>query len=223
MQLLEKIISVIAPHTCLGCGVEDDLLLCEGCQQSLALVPSRCYRCKAVTPRYEVCKPCQAGTPLRQVVVFAHHSELAKELIHHMKYERARAGMAEAATLMSELVWQLPTHAIYTHIPTASSRVRIRGYDHAKVLARCLALPGTAVRATLLARLGQAHQVGSSRAERLRQLQDSFRPVHARRLQGRHVVLVDDVLTTGATLETAARTLKRAGAKRVSAIVFAQA
>jgi predicted amidophosphoribosyltransferase len=54
-------------------------------------------------------------------------------------------------------------------------------------------------------------------------LQSAFRPIRAETIRGRHIVLIDDVLTTGATLEVAARTLKRAGAKRVSAIVLAQA
>jgi predicted amidophosphoribosyltransferase len=89
----------------------------------------------------------------------------------------------------------------------------------AKALARQMGVPYR----THLRRIGQAHQVGANRAERLRQLRGAFRLAHAEALRGKHIVLVDDVLTTGATLETAARALKRAGASRVSAIVFTQA
>lgn len=223
MNVLEKLIAVIAPHTCLGCGVEDNRLLCEGCSQSLVLVPSRCYHCKGVTDDYAVCRNCATRTSLRQVIVYAHHADVAKELVHRMKYERAQAGTHEAAVLLAPLLAYFPDDIVLTHVPTASSRVRTRGYDHALLLVRSLSRFAVINRLTCLRRVGQAHQVGANRAARLRQLQNAFRVIRTESIRGKHVVLVDDVLTTGATLETAARELKRAGAKRVSAIVFAQA
>jgi predicted amidophosphoribosyltransferase len=72
-------------------------------------------------------------------------------------------------------------------------------------------------------RIGQAHQVGAGRAQRKKQLDGVFRPRHIERIKGQHIILVDDVLTTGATLESAARTLRRAGAAQVDAWVFAKA
>ena len=139
-----------------------------------------------------------------------------------MKYERARAGIAEAAALLGPLMPCMPTDVVLVHIPTATSRVRQRGYDHAGLLARSLSRQERIAHVGCLSRMGQAHQVGSGRMARLRQLEHAFRLVRQDRIRGRHVVLVDDVLTSGATLETAARVLRRAGAARVSAIVFAQ-
>ena len=223
MPLLENLVRLFAPHICLGCGAEEDRLLCESCVTELVPVPSRCYRCKAVTEDYKTCRECSARSPLDQVAVFTHHQALAKELVHRMKYERAQAGAREMAELMSALLPSFGAEVLVCHIPTATSRVRKRGYDQALLLSRFLARGRSVPRAALLLRTGQAHQVGSRRTERLRQLEGAFRPTHMHRAQGKHVVLVDDVLTTGATLERAAQTLRRAGAKRVSAIVFSQA
>jgi len=148
---------------------------------------------------------------------------MAKELVHRTKYERAQSGTREMAVAMTTLMSLFDANVVLAHIPTASSRVRTRGYDHARLLAKYIARHQKLPTATLLARIGQAHQVGSNRAQRVKQLEGAFRPVREAQIRGKHIVLVDDVLTSGATLETAARVLKHAGAKRVSAIVFAQA
>lgn len=221
--MLERLIAVFAPHVCIDCGCEENRLLCEGCTASLPRIPSRCYRCSSITDDYEVCRDCTASTPLSRVLPVTFYAHPADKLVHRLKYERARAGAAEIAAAMAILVPCLPEGVLLTHVPTASRRVRERGYDQAHLIARSLARQAGLPYASMLARAGQAHQVGSGRTARIRQLRGAFRPLRPASIYGKHVVLIDDVLTTGATLEEAARTLKRAGAKRVSAITFAQA
>ncbi|HSX05969.1 MAG TPA: phosphoribosyltransferase family protein [Candidatus Saccharimonadales bacterium] len=140
-----------------------------------------------------------------------------------MKYERAQAGVAEIALLLARQLAGFSGDAVLVPVPTATSRVRARGYDHAALLAREVSRLTNTPRRIVLRRVGQAHQVGSRRSQRLEQLQAAFRPVQVNEIRGRHIILIDDVLTTGATLEAAARVLRRAGAARVDAIVFAQA
>lgn len=224
MPLIEHIISLYAPHRCLGCDAEEDTLLCEGCAATVPRVPSRCYKCRAVTKGSETCKKCQTTTPLKHVYVAAHYDDqLVRHLLRATKYERAQAGVRTMTMFMLPTLPSLATEPLLVAVPTATSRVRQRGYDQAVLLTRQLKERAGLQSVRLLARIGQAHQVGAGRAERLKHLQGSFRPVHINKIRGAHILLVDDVLTTGATLETAARVLKKAGAKQIDAVVLAQA
>ena len=106
-------------------------------------------------------------------------------------------------------------------VPTATSRVRSRGYDHAKLLAKELAGAAQLKHESLLLRLCQTRQAGAKRQTRIQQLEGAF-GLKKQDIKGKHVLLVDDVVTTGATLEEAAKVLKQAGAKTIDAVVFAQ-
>ena len=109
-------------------------------------------------------------------------------------------------------------------MPLSASRLRERGFNQSFELAKHLA-PQKADGRTLL-RLGHSiHQVGASRAERLAQAHNTFwvAPLRIAELRGKRVVLVDDVMTTGATMFEAARTLRQAGVAHITGLVFARA
>lgn len=223
MLLFERFISIYAPFCCLGCGAEQDRLLCANCEQALPRAVSQCYICHAATRDFAVCQSCQKRSPLRHVYVAVPYDGLVKEILHAAKYERAKSGLDEIAAFMAPLLDAVLPGSVLVHVPTATSRVRQRGYDQAEVLSRRLAKAQGLPHIAALARIGQAHQVGAGRAERLRHLDNAFRVRYASKVKGAHLILVDDVLTTGATLETAARALKKAGAAQVDAVVFARA
>lgn len=223
MSVLENLVRVFAPHTCLGCRIEEDLLLCNGCVQSLVPAASECYQCRIVTQDFAVCHACRDTSPLNRVVAYTYYGGLARELVRRMKYERAQSAAAEVGRLLATQAEYFPHGAVLVHAPTATSRVRARGYDQAALLVREIAKCTDLTHDSLLMRIGQAHQVGAGRAQRKKQLDGVFRPRHIERIKGQHIILVDDVLTTGATLESAARTLRRAGAAQVDAWVFAKA
>ncbi|MGI9027675.1 MAG: ComF family protein, partial [Candidatus Saccharimonadales bacterium] len=115
----------------------------------------------------------------------------------------------------------LPSGVIVTAAPTTAVRVRQRGYDQARLIARHVAKKRNLPYLETLRRTKNTRQVGSNRAERFIQLENAFTAHRPERIDGKHLLVIDDVLTTGATLESAARTLKMVGAATVDAAVFA--
>jgi ComF family protein len=107
-------------------------------------------------------------------------------------------------------------------VPTASSRIRQRGFDHSAHLARQIAIRLNYQFSNALTRLGQTRQVGAERSTRLKQPFGSYLVRYSHMVNGQNILLVDDVVTTGATLRAATRVLRAAGAARVDALVFAK-
>lgn len=220
MHVLETILELLAPHDCVSCGREGSLL-CNSCTNGLKDFELRCYRCLKATNRTRVCSDCQKLASLHDVFVATEYKRSAAGLIHKLKFERARAGAKVIAQLMDALLPTLPAGVIVTHIPTANSRIRERGYDQAALIAKNFAHLRKVPYSPLLRRVQQTRQVGATRAQRQAQLDGAFsiRKVLA---GGRPILLVDDVITTGATIENAALTLKDGGVDALYAAAFAQ-
>jgi ComF family protein len=205
MSLIDRIIGAVVPHDCLGCGVEGGLL-CSGCADKLPGVPPLAT----------------LNGDLRLIQAVTPYKGLAKDLLWKLKSGGAQAAATVMARQMRRLL-ETDRNLLVMPVPTATSRVRQRGYDQAKLLARELAKQARLPYADCLARLGQSHQVGANREQRRQQLGEAFWVRHHGLVRRARILLIDDVTTTGATLEAAAKALKAAGASDIQAIVFAQA
>lgn len=221
MSFIDRILGIFAPYECLGCQVEGDLL-CTACIQQLLSIPEQCYRCYRPSAQAFTCPDCAVVSSLFGVRAGTRYSGVAKELVARLKFSGAQAATRPIAARL--LPFLSPGHALVVMpVPTATSRVRGRGYDQAKLLAREMSRQAKLPYLDCLVRRGQTHQVGSSRDQRLLQLQGAFRVASPQKVRGKHILLIDDVLTTGATLEEAAKLLKAHGAAQVQAMVFARA
>jgi ComF family protein len=222
-MLLTPLLSLLAPHECLGCNAEG-LLVCGDCSRALPPAVPRCYGCHRADLLFKTCTVCRKQSDLYSVHAAVRYEGIAKDLIWKLKFGRARAAADEIAAILAvKTDFAGPKAVIITHAPTATNRVRQRGYDQAALIAKALARKHKVPYMPLLLRLTKHKQVGATRAMRASQLSDAFRPIHAKHIKDAHIILIDDVVTTGATLQAAAVTLKAAGARRVEAIVFAQA
>lgn len=203
--------------------------------------PPRCVFCDALrtSGTDAVCPDCTArSTWLRhpvltdyfpqpawgQIMALCRFSGPVTEAIHRLKYQERRDMAPELARLLAPLVraasydWIIP-------VPLADARLRERGYNQSQLLAATLArslhipfaIAGLArVRAT-------ASQVGLPARTRVKNLRGAFAvrgPAGVRFRQAR-ILVIDDVLTTGATMHECARALRRAGAQRVDGLVIA--
>lgn len=221
MWKVDQILQIFAPFECLNCRREGGLL-CHVC--GLDVVgppPDCCYRCLQIY-RGVICNRCCASTLLKGVWVATSYEGVAAQLVSRLKFARTQAAARVIAQIMDARLPATSVETIVVHIPTAAQRVRQRGYDQAQLIARefarCRQLPCQA----LLRRRGHTRQVGANRQQRQKQLRTAFYCPRPERLVGKQILLIDDVLTTGATIEAAAQICIETGAKAVVAATFAQ-
>jgi ComF family protein len=223
MSVLDKIVAFIAPHSCLSCSYEG-LLLCSDCMGELgSRSPDRCFRCNRQSPSSKTCPACRRVSTLNHVWIRSEYKGITKELVQKLKFKRAIAAADVIAEAMSKVLPTDIAECVLVPIPTATTRRRQRGYDQSVMIARRISMLTNLPMQQDLARFGQSRQVGSKKADRITQLASAYRVIHGEKLSGKQVILVDDVMTTGATLESAANELRKAGVKRVDAVVFARA
>jgi len=225
MSLTEGLIGILAPPECLVCGQEGEVL-CKDCAVSeIKSFGERCWRCDSLSPGSRTCIKCRAVGPLGSVWISTNYEAVAQQLVRKYKFGHFRAAVGPLSQLMLETLAGPTTPMadfLIIPVPTATSRIRARGFGHSELLAKTIAQKMRMEYSNGLRRLGQSRQLGATRQDRLTQLVDSFAVKNPRQIAGRRILLIDDVLTTGGTLISAAKALKRVGAKQVDALVFAK-
>jgi ComF family protein len=229
--LLDALLAVVLAPACAACDrpLEHPTggPVCDGCWRSiLPLTPPLCDQCGDPLPSWRNtharCARCRRGRPSvdRARAVGAYDGAL-RAIIHALKYDGRRSLADGLAALMRTRAADLLEGALYVvPVPLHPSRRRQRGFNQAADLARRLGLP---VRHALRRVRPTATQTGLPAARRHRNVRDAFAATRAARgLDGAVVVLVDDVCTTGATLEACARVLKDAGVGEVRAVTAAR-
>lgn len=212
----------LLPTGCWICRDWQRDAVCAACVARFASARPRCPRC-ALPLRGPACAAClHAALPLDAVAAAIDYAPPWDALLLQWKHHDALALTAVWAELLQSRIEA--SDALLLPVPQHPARWRARGYAPpeclAQALGRRLDMP---VLATALRRVIETPaQVGLSRAQRLRNLRHAFALPAPSGIAGRACVLVDDVMTTGATLATLADLLRRAGATRVDAWVVAR-
>ena len=168
-----------------------------------------------------------APPPLDACVAAVSYDYPWADLIGHFKFHGQPGWARTLARLLRSAPWVEPALEradLVIPMPLSTSRLRERGFNQAVELARQLA-PARKMDASLLLRIKDTTpQVNLNRSERMVNLNNAFavEPLQAARLGGARVVLLDDVMTSGASLYAAARALRAAGAGHITGMVFAR-
>lgn len=209
-DLLAKLLFGGSCFVCRGASPE---LLCEACREELPRLGAElCPRCALPSPRAATCGRCLSEPPAYDATTAALAYDFpADTLVHALKF---RGELALASFLGREIARRISAVEIdsVVPVPLSAARLRTRGYNHAAEIARHL-LPRKLDLALCERSRDTPPQMDLPFAERRRNVRGAFRCTRA--LMGASIAVVDDVMTTGATLDELARTLKAAGAARV--------
>jgi ComF family protein len=232
MSVLEPLLKAFFPPRCPACGdfVETEASLCAVCQSSWpALQEPFCGVCAEpfVAGPCHRCGRCLEDPPsFERLSAAGLYEGFLLDLIVRLKY-RGEERLAELlGRRMSEaLPGEGGPFDFLIPVPLHVSRLRERGFNQAVLLAKVLQKTTRAPVDPFLLKKDRPTppQATLKLEERKRNVRGVFRVAEPARVEGRSLLLVDDVATTGATLDEAARVLKRAGAKRVEAVVAARA
>ena len=219
-------IDLLYPPLCGGCG-KSGVRWCKNCRESVMPIPSpKCEICGLPQQKPGICPSCGQIRPFYQMSQsWAVFGGSVRKALHKMKYKQD-LGLGDAiATEILPYVNHLNWHIdIVVPVPLGKKRMKERGYNQVSLFARPLALAmGWNYASRSLKRVRETRsQVGLSMEERKKNVHDAFW-ADSRKVTGRSVLVIDDVSTTGATLNSCAKALVDAGASNVLAFSLARA
>lgn len=236
MSILDQIINYILPPRCLKCGklLPEDTGLCAKCLDNITFISGLyCQKCgypleHAPEGKKMLCASClkHKRTPFRINRSACVYDEASKPLILDFKFHDKTDNTGVLARMMlvaGEDIWNKGVDVMIP-IPLHFTRLLKRRFNQSALLAKELhKLNGIAVDYDSVIRARRTRpQVEFSGRERVKNVRDAFEVRHPERIKGKHVLLLDDVMTTGSTLRECALVLKRAGAASVDTLTIAR-
>jgi ComF family protein len=214
------------PQWCVGCGKEG-VLVCPACAQSLPIVaPPLCPLCGLSQPSGVLCPNCISWQASIDGIRAPFRFEgTVRQAVHQLKYRNIRSLSEPLAHLLIEYVNRHPVPGdVLVPVPLHTKRVKERGYNQSALLAAELGkLSGLPiVDDSLERRVATSPQARTATVdERRKNVSDAF-VCRDQRLRDRQVILIDDVSTSGATLNACASALKQSGAASVWGLTVAR-
>lgn len=218
------------PPRCAGCGtiVSDTHSFCTDCWTKLEFLgPGGCDICGLPLQATEsqLCAPCLAKPPrLARTRAAVAYDDLSGSLAMRLKYGRKVAVAKTMARYMEPMVAEVPPEALIVPVPLHRTRLWSRGFNQSALIAnelsRRLCIPADVM---VLRRIRPTPPLrGMTPLQRRKTVSGAFQVRDKAAVEGKSVILIDDVLTTGSTVEACARALERAGAARIELLAFAR-
>ena len=238
--ILDGFLNLIYPESCFVCASPTDrghnCGLCDDCWRKileLRIVGPSCPSCGMPLPGLapgstSICLDClQKVPPYVGARSFGYYSMEMRQLIHELKFN-GRRNLAElAAPLLARTLldsWRREDFDFITAVPLHPARRRDRGFNQSELLARSLASVVGIPEVNTLRRVTNTRpQIGLSDTQRQENVRNAFRCAHPEKVTGKRILLIDDVMTTGATVMWASQALLDAGAEKVAVMTAARA
>ena len=231
-KLKEFLLDLVFPRLCLGCG---DYLsrgqdwLCDKCSSSIKISNSFfCPECLARLPDFQ--KTCHQSNRYILAAAGNYENQALRNLIHFFKYRRFLGLAPFLAQILSDYLEKVLNPGelkefLFVPIPLHWLREKKRGFNQSRILAEITAsLFGSKALDCLERTIDNKPQASlQEKEDRKRNMAGCFRIKNPEAVRGKNFIIVDDVFTSGATMDEAAKILKAAGAKKIMALVLAKA
>jgi ComF family protein len=215
------LVGTLFPPRCAGCG-RRGFWVCPDCRSRFpALAAPLCERCGE--PSLVDCRCHGLSHAIDRMRSAGWYEGWLRAAIVTFKYEGESARAKHLAELLADPIRSMPSDAVLVPVPLHPRRERSRGYNQALELSNALArIAGLSVQTILVRTQPTRQQVGLSAIDRVSNVRGAFALAAGAARNDERIVLVDDVLTTGATLGACAEVLKSAGAPFVGAVTLAR-
>lgn len=224
-EKLNSIVEFFFPSNvvCIGCGKDlfianDRYALCPDCARKLYQIETCCPRCGKSNRYGEVCNICST-TKLYFEKNYSClvYDGLIREIVHAYKFNgRSYLYRYLSSFMVDKIIAEDVEVDLMTAVPVSKERFRERGYNQAELLAKEIAKRMNIPYSNqIFKKEGHSVQVGKNWAERKKNVENTFFVKNKDAFSGKTVLVVDDIITTGSTMNSVAKTLSEAGAKRV--------
>jgi len=232
-KITSFILDLIFPVYCSGCGKEGSYL-CQNCAEEIIQTTKFfCPVCQKLSFCGQVCPSCQKKSYLDGLIWIApYQNQVLRKMIYSFKYEFARKMAKPLASLMAKTILNSelinlfsPKEAwLIVPIPLQNKKLKERGFNQSELLAEEVSnqIKIPLVIGVLIKIKNTPSQTKLKERERKENVKGAFSTKNINLVKDKKIILIDDVTTTGATLEEAAKVLKRAGAKLVWGLVLAK-
>jgi len=222
-------LNAVFPPRCLSCNKFGDWV-CSSCWEQIGLIKTPiCYRCYKLSEGFKLCPVCRKQQALARVIVCAHWHASLKQIVYGLKYRRVRVITNLLGALLNQAIVgqvHISQDAVVVSVPLHYSRYWQRGFNQAENLASLVAGQNQwPIVKALIRSKPTLPQFGLNKLARKHNLTNAFILKQGSRqlIAGKIVILVDDIVTTGATLNECAKILRQNGAKEVWGLVLARA